>query len=324
MRKHNTPIDKVDCILIYSLNYIGDALFTTPIYKIIKELNPNIYLYCCAGDNGAYRVLETNPYIDKLIELKGNFRNKLKTLKHALNPVPTASIILEESFESALLSYMVGIKYRIGLPTQFRRLLLTHPTKAKGVHAVERYMSNLAVFGVLKDHWDLDFHIDFNMVDCDKFLTSDKSQIGIIVGTTNAKKLYPPEKYVKLIELLFDTNLYEVNIIGSHSDKDTARVITSAFEDNCGIRDFTGMTENLSELAYLLSKMNVVIGADTGPMHIANSMKVPCVFLYYMIKNRTYPYNKDFSEIILPLYNKDISEIDPYTIYDNIELIIQR
>ena len=58
-------------ILIVNMNYLGDALMTTPALAALREAYPKARIDVIAGASqqyGAYEVLNGNPHIDRLIK----------------------------------------------------------------------------------------------------------------------------------------------------------------------------------------------------------------------------------------------------------------
>lgn len=313
-------------ILVYSLNYIGDTLFTTPVFPELKRYNPNIIISAVVGNQGGVQVLKNNPYIDHIIEVKGKITAKYSKIKTELkNPLPEISLILENSFESALICMLLGIPYRIGIPNQGRSLLLTHRTKNKAIHSVDKFMSNLSFFSNEVESHLPSYFINLDEVDGGKFNFTNNNliKVALVPSTTNNKKRYSIKNYITLINYII-TNIpkSEIYIIGSIDAKQIAYNITSQLP-NKTITDLSGKTDNLSELGYVLRHMNVVIGGDTGPLHLSNALLVPTIFLFHTPKlGRTAPYNQKSSLILYPKQkNKgifkmnDVNMIDPETIY---------
>lgn len=320
-------LNNYDSILIYSLNYIGDTLFTNPVYLALKNLNPKIKIIAIVGNKGGYQILKNNPYVDSIIKIKGNFFTKLKTIKKNLSVIPKIAIILESSFEAALICFMLGIKNRIGMPTQGRFFLLTHRTKSKCRHIVDKYFSNLCFFSQnlkcenLSSYWN-ELEIDKNKFHFNK--NSSHIKIGIVPATTNERKKYSDENYIKLVRLLLNHENFDIYIIGKKDAIKTSNRLLSEINDN-RLYSIIGLTANLSELTYVLNKMDVVIGSDTGPLHIANALNVPNIFLFGASPfEKTGPYNKEKSIVLFPLINNyhklkgSINKIEPKTVYDSV------
>jgi ADP-heptose:LPS heptosyltransferase len=318
-------------ILVYSLNYIGDTLFTTPVFPALKEYNPDIFISAVVGNRGGYQILKDNPYIDNLINVNGGITRKYTKIRNELDgTIPAIAVILENSFESALICFLLGIRYRIGIPHQSRGILLTHRTKSKSIHSVDRFLSNLSFFsGEVKTGLPT-YYINQNEIDKSKFDFTENVNIGLVPSTTNDKKKYSIENYIKLIDYaLNNIDNCIIYLIGSEDAKSPSKEIKKRMSSKRLI-DLAGKTENLTELGYVIKHMNVVIGADTGPLHLSNALSVPTIFLYNTPKfERTAPYNRKLSFIHYPqkdngkaFLTKNINSIDPTNIYESLLKIL--
>jgi ADP-heptose:LPS heptosyltransferase len=116
-------------ILFIQLRAMGDALLLTPLIRTVKEAHPGIQLDVLAQPIPA-QVLENNPYIDEIliapgekpgideyVQLLGDLRREQYTL--AVDFISTPG--------SALLTWLVGARRRIGYRLKFRSWAYTHP-----------------------------------------------------------------------------------------------------------------------------------------------------------------------------------------------------
>ncbi|MFW5799255.1 MAG: glycosyltransferase family 9 protein [Spirochaetota bacterium] len=320
MPEEKLDLTKFDSIFIYSLNYIGDTLFTTPVFRAVKELNPNIKLIAVVGKKGGYQILKDNPYVDTIIEIEKGVFNSIKQIKSGLgkDSIPKISIILENDFKSALICFLLGINYRIGINSEFRGFLLTHRTVTNSTHIVDKYFDNLQFFSDDIKCKGIEFFINNEEIANSSLTLPDKQTIKIAISpsTTNLNKKYSDDNYIKFInELLSSNNNIEIYLIGGNDSNASAEYITNKI-NNKRLHNFVCKTGSLNELAYLLNQMNFVIGSDTGPLHIANALRVPTLYLFSVSSPlKTGPYNKKNSKVILPPDNsKNINSISPYTI----------
>ena len=88
-------------------------------------------------------------------------------------------------------------------------------------------------------------------------------------------KRWPAEKYALLARHLHDKGVTPV-IIGARSEADLAALICLICP---GTLDLTGKT-SLGELHDLARRAAVVVGNDTGPMHLAALTGTPCLVLF--------------------------------------------
>jgi ADP-heptose:LPS heptosyltransferase len=88
-------------------------------------------------------------------------------------------------------------------------------------------------------------------------------------------KRWPAEHYALLARSLADRDITPV-IIGAPNEADLGAIIRHICPRAI---DLTGQT-SLGELYAIAQGANVVIGNDTGPMHLAALSRTPCVILF--------------------------------------------
>jgi len=100
----------------------------------------------------------------------------------------------------------------------------------------------------------------------------DKKEIAIIIGASWQSKKYPKEQVVKLCNELQQNSII---VWGSKEEKEEAEWI-------CQHSSFTNLAPKLSldELISFISNMDLVIGNDTGPTHMAWAQNIPSITLF--------------------------------------------
>jgi len=103
-------------------------------------------------------------------------------------------------------------------------------------------------------------------------LSMSKKNIVLIPGASHPSKQYPVHKFIELTKML-DANF--IIIWGNHFEKKLAYEI-SFDSPNVNVSNRV----SLSELISLLSKIDLVIGGDTGPTHLAWGLNIPSIMLF--------------------------------------------
>ena len=109
-------------------------------------------------------------------------------------------------------------------------------------------------------------------IDFQPFLKQDSKNIVLVIGSTWASRNYPAAKFVEVANTLKQNCLV---IWGSQSEFETAQ--------NMALQsDFIQVLPalNLNDLKALLSQVDLVIGNDTGPTHIAWGLNIPSITLF--------------------------------------------
>lgn len=270
-------------ILIFNVNWLGDVLFSTATIRNIKYNFPDSYIACVIPSR-CYSVLKDNPHLDEIIIFDEKDRHKgilqkLNFVYSLRNKNFDIAFILHRSFSRALICRLAGIPERIGHDTKKRGFLLTKkitPPAKDNVHRIDYYLSVIEKAGFKVE----DRFTDFFFSDSDaqfvedflknKSISQDDFLIGINPGGNWAPKRWPKEHWAALAEMLISKLKAKVIITGAYFDNPLAKEIQSLMKEKlinaCG-------AFNLKQLAALCKRLNLFITADTGPLHIANSVR---------------------------------------------------
>jgi ADP-heptose:LPS heptosyltransferase len=116
----------------------------------------------------------------------------------------------------------------------------------------------------------------------------DAGSIILNLGASKSENLWPEEYFIELLTLLRNSWKGKIVLAGGFEDRERAAKITAKNE----VLDATGLL-SLMELAALFSSADVVVGCDTGPLHLAVAMGTPVVGLYGPSDpQRTGPYGQ--------------------------------
>jgi len=109
---------------------------------------------------------------------------------------------------------------------------------------------------------------------------NDKQILGINPGSSygDAKRWYPIE-YANVISSLSER--YNIIILGGPNEEEVAMEIQKLIEKK-GVTNFQNLAGKLSisELINCISKFDLFVTGDSGPMHIAASFRVPTISIF--------------------------------------------
>jgi ADP-heptose:LPS heptosyltransferase len=104
-----------------------------------------------------------------------------------------------------------------------------------------------------------------------------------------SERKWPPDRWARLAEMIVGQTAFEVVLCGSEDDKPVAREVLK----RCGqaAKDLTGIT-SIQELAGIAAQAELLLGSDTGPVHLACALGVPSVcILGGAFPGRFFPYS---------------------------------
>lgn len=269
-------------ILIFNVNWLGDVLFSTAAIRNIRRNFPGGFIACIVPSR-CYPVLKGNPSLDEIIvydekDRHKGFFAKLKFISLLRRKRFDAVFLLHRSFSRALMCYLAGIPKRIGYYTKKRGFLLTKKIPMPGpgaLHRIDYYLNIIEKSGLRAEDRYLEFFVsdqDLNFVDnilSKQGITEGDFLIGINPGGNWLPKRWPVEYWAQLADRLIAETAAKVIVTGSPADMDLARKIQGLMKgravSTCGIF-------NLKQSAALFKKLDIFITADSGPLHIANSV----------------------------------------------------
>jgi len=133
------------------------------------------------------------------------------------------------------------------------------------------------------------------------------SQAGTVVlvpGTTWESKIWPLENWLRLSEKLIDELGSQLILVGGKSEAFTNSKLADQLRRSGrgSVLDLTGQT-SLPELQALFLRSDLVVGADTGPLHLAAATNHPKVVGVYgsTPAGRNGPYGEKCLTIFLGL-----------------------
>lgn len=136
--------------------------------------------------------------------------------------------------------------------------------------------------------------------------TGDEPLVVLIPGTTWATKIWPREKWAELARLLLDIRDVRIVLVGGPAEREMNHYIYDRVlqkKDLSGrIVDATGNT-SLLDLVALFMMADIVVGADTGPLHMAAATEHPYVIGVFGSTpwKRNGPYGERSSVVALRL-----------------------
>lgn len=270
-------------ILVFNVNWLGDVLFSTATIRNIKYNFPNSFIACVIPSR-CYSVLKDNPYLDEIIIFDEKDRHKgilqkldfVRSLKSRKFDI---AFLLHRSFSRALICRLADIPKRIGHDTKKRGFLLTQkitPPERDSLHRVDYYLSVIEKAGLKVEDRFTDFFINEADVKFVEDFLNEKSinysdfLVGINPGGNWGPKRWPKEHWARLADMLISKLGSKVIITGAYFDNVLAKEIQSLMKEKlinaCGVF-------NLKQLGALCKRLNLFVTADTGPLHIANSVK---------------------------------------------------
>ena len=298
---------------------MGDIVHAMIVLQYIKKFNPKISIDWIV--EVSYRdLLKSNPHINNLYCVNFKEAKKKKSILTFLKDLNKLRnhefydlvIDMQGLLKSAIISKLLPSTQIIGFDKFSAREKLASNFYNKKLNC--SYETNVIIRNLALIEFALGFVFEkeqiYNKVPfiysktkelCFNIKTSKKN-ILLIPGASHPSKRYPAESFAKLVYSL-DAN-YHI-IWGSADEESLAKEIKKRAPS-------VEICPKLSieELTYLISQLDLVIGPDTGPTHIAWALNIPSITLYGSTPGYRNSLETEFNKIIESESNVNPNKID--------------
>jgi lipopolysaccharide heptosyltransferase II len=292
-------------VLLIRPDHIGDVLFATPAIRALRSSLPDAYIACMVGP-WAREIVQNNPHLDEVLTCPfPGFTRRSK--KHLLDPYlvlwsyartlrnkrfDLALVLRFDHWWGAMLALWAGVPERIGYGVRETAPFLTEALPyASGRHEVKQNLSLIEAVtaGRITDPGPLEFKPGAEAVrSASRLLAQRDPRQGYLClhpGSGAPVKLWRPEAFAQVADDLAQRHDLQVVITGSASERPLAESIVDRMDTDPLV--IVGQT-SLAELAALMGRCTLVIGVDSGPLHLAVSQDVPTVHLFGPVDHRTF------------------------------------
>jgi heptosyltransferase-2 len=282
----------INRILIRAVNWLGDAVMTTPAIGAIRSSFPDAHITLLATPLVA-EMFSPHEWINEVMiyDKKGRhsgLAGRLRIARELRGKRFDLAILLQNAFDAALITRLARIPVRMGYRTDGRGLLLTHGCPLSGetkrLHHVEYYLRMLENFGISKASGSLSLMVtaeeERNIADllAGGGIGRDDFLLGLNPGATyGAAKRWYPERFAAVADELCQKWGAKTVITGGPAEREIADEIAASAKTKC--LNLAGRT-SVRGLMALIKRCDFFITNDSGPMHIAAAFGVPLVAIF--------------------------------------------
>jgi len=284
-------------ILVIRYRFIGDTILMIPFLRNLRYAYPDAKIDVLVGPVSG-EVLRECPYINELIiydttrkhkyentgQEKKSFFSYIKLLKDRKYD---KTYVLKRSLSSAALAFLTGIPERIGFDTEGRGFFLTKKVPyAPDKHEVECFLDILRHDGITAHDYYLE---NWTAKESEEKITgifnelniTDDLKVLIHATSGNINKQWPLKYFVEVVKHLTNNLGARVFYTGTQKDSETYDKIRDLITENLA-KEPVNLCGKLSiqDSTALINRMNMVIGSDSGTLHIAASLNVPVIGIY--------------------------------------------
>ncbi len=290
--------EAVKRILVRGPNWLGDAVMCEPALRGLRRLFPNAQIALLvkpavadlfAGHPPLTRVL-TYDSKGKHAGLPGKWVLASQLRQQGFD----LSILFQNAFEAAFLTFLAGVPRRYGYATDGRSFLLSDPVaqpdRRASLHQVHYYWDLLKPLGLTGSPPapELVVFPEEEQAMAGRFAQGGLNASDVVVGinpgsTYGEAKRWLPERFAEVTERLCRSiresreQQVSVVILGAKGEERLGREIATRLSSRSLV--LSGST-TIRELMAAVKRCAVLLTNDTGPMHIASAFNVPVVAIF--------------------------------------------
>lgn len=276
-------------ILVMGPAWVGDMVLAQSLFKTLKQRDPDCIIDVAAP-------AWTLPLLERMPEVSGKialpfkhgelaFWQRIAFGKSLKNQSYTQSIILTNSFKSALLPWAAGIKKRTSFLGEMRYGLINdiRPLdKTKLKKTVERFVTlgldKQEVLPKSIPNPQLNASPEAAWILASRHgVLKNKNILGLCPGAEYGEaKRWPVEYYAEVASHALK-NGWQVMLFGSEKDMPVTSQINQLTQNRCV--DLGGKTK-LGEVIDLMSLCDAIVSNDSGLMHVAAALNKKLIAIF--------------------------------------------
>lgn len=271
-------------ILLIRTSALGDVIHALPVLTALRRSLPGARIAWLIEE--AYApVLDGHPDLDRLIPVRLRVWRKrplsprtwgeIATFLSALDRfAPEVVLDLMGNHKAGILAAVTLADRRIGLPRSDRRepssaIWISETVSPQGMHSVDRMLSVLRALGIPPRP------ADFGADKLFPRATATASQVLIHPGAGWQNKRYAPENWGRVASILHQRLGCKSGVLVAPGEEHLAEGVAQASQGTAEIF----WAPDLVQLAGHLRGASLVMGGDSGPLHLAHALGRPVLFV---------------------------------------------
>jgi heptosyltransferase-1 len=305
-------------IAIVKLSALGDIIHAMIVLQFIKKNYPESEIDWFV-EKRFFGVLENNPHINQIHQVSLKSVNKSKSLfliwkeLRKIRKLGKYDLVIDMQglIKSALIAHKIPSKVTLGFDKNSLRESLAakfYNETYKIDYAKNIIERNLALVSYAiklpvekEDIYHKNPFLYSSREHLFDYISSTKNNILLIPAASYYSKIYPVEQYARLTKQI-DANF--LVIWGNEEEKLLADQI-KFLSPNANVMNKL----SIDELISLIQQVDLVIGSDTGPTHMAWALKIPSVTLFGPTPGYRNTLDTKINKII-----ESESKVNPYKI----------
>jgi ADP-heptose:LPS heptosyltransferase len=312
-RRPPRPLEELDFsavqrVLLLNATALGDLLFSTPVFRALKETYPHWQLDVLVHPR-SQDLAAPNPNLSRLWLYPGRGAGLVNLMRQVHQQhYDLVAILHGNDPEATLIAWAAGTPFIIGSahsPLSFAySATISHPDPFE--HAIERRLAYARLLGANTRNRHMDLRVPTPELQrardilMQQFGSLPELLIALHPTGSAPYKWWPQERYVELGKFIQERYQATILIISGKKDRPAAEQLAAQLP---GPTLVTGGRYPLLTVAGLLTHCRLLVANDSGPLHMALALGVPTIALLgadhparigpYQVDTATYLYSKE-------------------------------
>jgi lipopolysaccharide heptosyltransferase I len=286
--------------LVMRLGSLGDIVHTIPAVAALRRNFPDARIDWVVEQRWS-PLIQMVTVVDEAIPLQRSLSGQLACIRRLRRADYDCTVDFQGLYKSALLGWFSGAPRRIGRDRSAARepgaaWFYTNGVNPKGLHVAQMSLSVAAQAGVItaanqparptaSPDAELNSEMQFPLrvpeaathdLAAKLALEGIHDYVVLSPGGGWVSKCWPPERYGALCAQLWQRHKIRCIVNAGPGEEELALEVLRTADDANPV----AMTAPLLELAALLSHAQLVVAADTGPLHLAAALGARVVALF--------------------------------------------
>lgn len=265
-------------ILVIRYGTIGDSIFASAFYRELRRAMPNTRIDILV-DKVAEGVMKNCPYINRIFFIDGKYKNLFGYI-NLFKKYDTVFFLKNDSFFTKV-AFLAGVKNRIGFNVKRNKFLTLKSPYNEDRHEIDCYLDLLRILNIPVKNSQTELWLsDINNEKVKNILCEVKNTKVLIQAYSRfPQKNWLDEYWVKIVKFL--SNNCNAQVFYAGGQKDNYDNITKNLKNCVSITpiDMCGKL-SIEETMSLINGMDLVIGIDSGLIHMAAALDIPSILLH--------------------------------------------
>jgi lipopolysaccharide heptosyltransferase I len=270
--------------LIVRLGSLGDIVFTLPMLAALRDTFCRSHIAWVVNERWK-PLLEGNPDLNDVITLPSSSISAFFACGKRLRDDGYTTVFdVQGLYKSALLARLTHVPQRIGYSFSFARegaaaFFYTQRVKPTSKHIVDQNVELAAAAGAKIGPARFPLSISSEAQSAvNQFLTAAKISRYVVLSPGGGwlSKLWPPDRFGELALKLWERHGLRIIVNCGPGEAQLAEIVVA----NAALALPIIVQYGIPEMMELLRGAELVVAADSGPLHLANALGTPVVGLF--------------------------------------------